>query len=191
MKQFEIKMQHDEDTLVSLAHMQYDLFCTGNRVVRSIIAVIFIYIGVVNYIKWWGILVIAYGCYLLTSTYSSSNHTAHKIAKTIKDSGMPFPCSRYVFESSAMRVISLPDGEELEPLPYSDVRKLGMDFKYYYIFRDEKGGYMIPREALGENEKSFRSFVEDKVGQLFVTRRAPLRRIQSWLRKRENEPEHL
>ena len=39
---FEVKMQHDEDSLVSLAHMQYDLFCTRNRAARSILSILFI-----------------------------------------------------------------------------------------------------------------------------------------------------
>ena len=42
---FEVKMQHNEDTLVALAHMQYDLFCTRNRVARSFLSVILILIA--------------------------------------------------------------------------------------------------------------------------------------------------
>ena len=80
MTYFEVKMQHDEDTLEAMAHMQYDLFCKSNRIVRSLLSVGFILLGVVNYEAWWGILVIAYGCYLTTSTYNKNlfhNITSH------------------------------------------------------------------------------------------------------------------
>ena len=85
MAEFEIKMQHDEDTLEAMAHMQYDLFCKSNRIVRSLLSVGFILLGVVNHDTWWGILVIAYGCYLTTSTYASANHTARKLIAAIID----------------------------------------------------------------------------------------------------------
>ena len=35
-----------------------------------------------------------------------------------------------------MQIITLPDGEQLDPLPYSQVLQLGEDFKAYYLFRD-------------------------------------------------------
>lgn len=192
MTYFEIKMQHDEDTLEAMAHMQYDLFCKSNRIVRSLLSVGFILLGVVNHEAWWGILVIAYGCYLTTSTYASANHTAHKLTKQIKDSGMPFPASRFRFQEGAMHIISLPEEREInDPLPYSAVCRMGQDFRYFYIFRDRYGGYMIPRAALGERQTEFRDFMEKKTGQVFQVRRSPFLKLRAWLRKRENEPYHL
>lgn len=192
MAEFEIKMQHDEDTLEAMAHMQYDLFCKSNRIVRSLMSVGLILLGVVNHEAWWGILVIAYGCYLTTSTYASANHTAHKLAAQIKESGMPFPASRFVFKNEAMHIISLPEEKELnEPLLYKNVYRMGQDFKYFYIFRDQYGGYMIPREQLGDSQYDFRDFMEKKTGQVFQVRRSPFLKLRAWLRKRENEPYHL
>ena len=187
MTYFEVKMQHDEDTLEAMAHMQYDLFCKSNRIVRSLLSVGFILLGVVNYEAWWGILVIAYGCYLTTSTYASANHTAHKLARQIKESGMPFPCSRFVFQDNAMHIISLPEERELnEPLAYKNVYRMGQDFRYYYIFRDQYGGYMIPRDKLGERQLEFRDFMEKKTGQIFHVRRSPLLKLSALMLKREN-----
>ena len=77
---FQATIQHDDKTFESLAHMQYDLFCKSNRISRTILSVGAILLGIVNSEAWWGILVIAYGCYLSTSTYASANHTAHKLA---------------------------------------------------------------------------------------------------------------
>ena len=73
---YQANMQHTEKTLEALSHTQYDLFCTNNRITRTILSVVFIAAGILNLSQWWGILLAAYGCYLTTSTYSSANHTA-------------------------------------------------------------------------------------------------------------------
>ena len=192
MDKFEVEMQHTEESLQALSHMQYDLFCTKNRIVRTALSLGFVVLGVVYFSHWWGVLAIAYGCYLTTSTYASANHTAHKIAGQLKESGMPFPHSRYLFGKEAIRIISLPGDEELDPLPYSQVCGLGEDNRNFYIFRDRYGGYVLPKEKLAGREEAFRSFVEGKTGKFFRRRRqAPIRRLIQWMKKRENEAYHL
>ena len=192
MDKFEVEMQHTEESLQALSHMQYDLFCTKNRIVRTALSLGFVILGVVYFSHWWGVLAIAYGCYLTTSTYASANHTAHKIAGQLKESGMPFPHSRYLFGKEAIRIISLPGDEELDPLPYSQVCGLGEDNQNFYIFRDRYGGYVLPKEKLADREDAFRSFVEGKTGKFFRRRRqAPIRRLMQWMKKRENEAYHL
>ena len=192
MDKFEVEMQHTEESLQALSHMQYDLFCTKNRIVRTALSLGFVILGVVYCSHWWGVLAIAYGCYLTTSTYASANHTAHKIARQLKESGMPFPHSRYLFGKEAIRIISLPGDEELDPLPYSQVCGLGEDNQNFYIFRDRYGGYVLPKEKLADREDAFRSFVEGKTGKFFRRRRqAPIRRLMQWMKKRENEAYHL
>lgn len=76
---YKIEMHHNEKTFESLSRMQYDLFCASNRITRTILSILFIAGGIINLSEWWGILLAAYGCYLTTSTYSSANHTAHKL----------------------------------------------------------------------------------------------------------------
>ncbi|MBO6093942.1 MAG: hypothetical protein J6P40_10035 [Oscillospiraceae bacterium] len=189
---FEVKIQHDEDTLVALAHMQYDLFCTRNRVARSILSAFLILIALLyGGGSWWSLLIIAYACYLTTTTYAASNRTAHKLTDQLKAAKMPFPSSRYLFEKDAMHIITMPDGEEMDPLPYDKVLQLGEDFKAYYLFRDQYGGYRIPKEELGEKENDFRTFVQNQTGKKFIRRLTPLRRLRMWLDNRANEPEHL
>ena len=105
---------------------------------------------------------------------------------------MPFPHSRYLFGKEAIRIISLPGDEELDPLPYSQVCGLGEDNRNFYIFRDRYGGYVLPKEKLADREDAFRSFVEGKTGKFFRRRRqAPIRRLMQWMKKRENEAYHL
>ena len=189
---FTVTMQHDEDSLVALSRMQYDLFCTRNRIARNAVAFLVIVIAVLyGGGSWWSLLLIAYGCYLTTSTYASSNRTAHRIADQLKSAGLPFPSSEYSFDGGAMRIVSLPEREEHNPLPYGKMLQLGEDFKAYYIFRDQYGGYMIPKAALVDREEEFRRFLQEKTGKLFIHRWTPLRRLKSWLKQRENEPEHL
>ena len=86
---YKIEMHHNEKTFESLSRMQYDLFCASNRITRTILSILFIAGGIINLSEWWGILLAAYGCYLTTSTYSSANHTAHKLAEQIKKSAQP------------------------------------------------------------------------------------------------------
>ena len=165
--------------------MQYDLFCMGNRVARSLLSLVLVILGVVNFSQWWGILITAYGCYLVTSTYSAANHTAHKLTKQLRDSGLDFPASRYVFKKKAMEVISLPEEKPLgKPLAYAEVARLGEDREYFYIFRDRYGGYMIPKAALGKREDAFRDFLEEKTAQSFQGRSAPVVRLLRRLRRR-------
>ena len=185
-------MQHDEETLVALAHMQYDLFCTRNRIARSVLTVLLIVIAVLyGGGSWWSLLIIAYACYLITSTYASSNRTAHRLADQITASGLPFPASEFSFYADAMHIVDLPKREREDSMAYASMLQLGEDFKYYYIFRDQFGGYMIPKAALGSGEDEFRRFLEEKTGKSFIRRWTPLRRLKAWLKRRENEPEHL
>lgn len=191
MPRFEINMQHSEESFTALAHMQYNLFCGRNRLARTVISALLICFGAANMDAWWGLLIIAYAGYLLTGRYSSANRTARKLAESIKAANMDFPRSRYIFEEKAMRVLSLPEEEELTPLAYSEVRGLGEDLTYFYIFRSEQGGYMVSKDALGDRYKEFRHFMEEKTGRRFMSRSTPFRSFQAWLRSRENGPEHL
>lgn len=181
---YRIEMQHDEDTLVALSHMQYDLFCVRNRVARSFLSLALIFAGVLVS-EWWSLLVIGYGCYLVTTTYASSNRTAHRLAEQIKASAMPFPASVYLFENSVMRILVQPEGEAMDPLPYTEVAKLGEDDRAFYLFRDQYGGYMIPKQALGDRAEEFRRFVEERTGKMFQRGFSPLSRLLAWLRARK------
>lgn len=186
MTYYDVKMQHTDKTFEALSHMQYDLFCKGNLVTRTVMGVAAILLGLTNGSSWWSILLIAYGCYLFTSKYSSANHTAHKLADQIRESGMPFPASRYRFQEDRMEIFSLPKEERLEePLRYQDILRLGEDYRYYYLFRDQYGGYMIPKDQLGERGIDFRGFLEKKTGLSFRSRTAPVLRVAQHLSKKK------
>ena len=192
MALFDVEMRHDRDTLVALSHMQYDLFCGRNRTARGLVSLLVILIAILyGGGSWWSLLLIAYGCYLTTSTYAAANRTAHRIADQLEAAGLPLPASRYVFEKKKMRIFSLPDGEELEALPYGEAARLGEDYDALYLFRNQYGGYRIPKAALGQREGEFRRFVEERTGQKFIRRITPLNRVRAWLREREHEPVHL
>lgn len=182
---YQVEMRHTEKTLEALSHMQYDLFCGRNRISRSVLSLALMVFGVINFTRWWGILLTAYGCYLITGTYNAANRTARDLVKQIRESGMDFPASRYVFRKSSMEVISLPEEKSLGKLAYADVCRLGEDGKYFYLFRDQYGGYMIPKEALEKKESEFRAFVEEKTGQGFRGRTAPAARLYRRLRRKK------
>lgn len=178
-------MQHDEDSLMALSHMQYDLFCTRNRVVRTFLSVALIVWGVSS-AEWWSLLVVGYGCYLVTTTYAASNRTARRIAEHLRETGQSFPCSVYRFEKDAMHITVQPEDEELDPLGYESVLRLGEDRQAFYLFRDAYGGYMIPKDALGERAEEFRRFVEERTGKLFQGRFSPMERLRVWLHEKKN-----
>ena len=189
---FEATIQHNDKTLEDLAHMQYDLFCKGNRIGKAIISIACILLGIANSENWWGILVIAYGCYLTTSTYSASNHTAHKLARQIRAAGMQFPASRYEFTEEGMVVYTLPENKAFgEPMPYGAFCKLGEDRGNFYIFRDQYGGYMIPKSELAGEEEYFRDFIQRKSGQRFERKMAPVAKFLQRMKDRESRPYHL
>ncbi len=193
MALYKIKMQHTEDTLVKLSHMQYDLFCQSNKTARTIIsfAVIVLALTVVD-TEWLKYVCIAYAGFLLTGQYNSSNRTAHKLAEQIRTSGLPFPASRFEFENDAMHIFSLPENRELdEALPYSKIFRLGEDLEYLYIFRDQYGGYMLPKAELGDRKDEFKTFIEGKANMKFVRRATPVSRMRGWLKSRADEPYHL
>lgn len=189
---FQATIQHDDKTFESLAHMQYDLFCKSNRISRTILSVGAILLGIANSEAWWGLLAIAYGCYLMTSTYSAANHTAHKLAKQIREAGMNFPASRYEFTEDGMYIISLPDEKSPgDSLAYSDFYQLGEDREYFYIFRDQYGGYMVPKSELDEKQEDFRVFIQQKTGQRFRSRMAPVVKLIRLIQDRREESYHL
>ena len=160
---------------------------------------LFIAGGIINLSEWWGILLAAYGCYLTTSTYSSANHTAHKLAEQIKKSGMPFPASRYEFRENHLEVYSLPKNTRESTLAYNEFEKLGEDRDYFYLFRDSYGGYMVPKKGIdasagsrsnsdeSQNLKAigaFRDFLENKSGKRIYRKTIPLVRVMQALKKK-------
>ena len=184
MVYYNVSMQHTEKTFEKLAHMQYDLFCRSNLIVRSMLGMGAVVLGVVNFSEWWGVLLIAYGSFLASGRYNSANHTAHKLARQIRDSGMDFPASRYVFRENAFEIIPLPENANGECLAYADVHRLGEDGEYFYIFRNQYGGSMIPKAELEEKEKEFRLFMEKQTKQTFETKAAPVLKL---LRKMDTQ----
>ncbi len=190
---YSFTLQHSEETFIALAHMQYDLFCQSNRLARSIISIVAIFIGLSFASQsWWFYLLVAYGGFLLTGSYNSANHTADKLIRGIRAAGLPFPHSRYDFYGDGMRITSLPEEEELKPLPYSAVRALGEDAKYLYIFRDENGGYMIEKALADENAVyAFRKFLEAKTGLRFLRRQTPINSMRRWLTEWRESRTHL
>lgn len=185
---YQANMQHTERTLEALSHTQYDLFCANNRITRTILSVVFIAAGILNLSQWWGILLAAYGCYLTTSTYSSANHTARKLAENIKKSGMPFPASRYEFRENRMDIYSMPKNYKESSLAYSDICRLGEDREYFYLFRDQFGGYMVPKAELKNNVEAFRKFLEEKTRKNFRMRAIPIVRLYKFLRRSSIRP---
>lgn len=181
MVYFNASMQHTEKTFEQLAHMQYDLFCKSNRVARSLLGMGAVVLGVANLSSWWGVLMIAYGSFLASGKYNAANHTAHKLAKQIRDAGMDFPASRYVFRENAMEIIPLPENTNSEVLTYDEVHRLAEDAAYFYIFRNQYGGYMIPKEELGEKAEAFRAFMEKQTKQTFAMKAAPILKLLSKL----------
>ena len=160
---------------------------------------LFIAGGIINLSEWWGILLAAYGCYLTTSTYSSANHTAHKLAEQIKKSGMPFPASRYEFRENHLEVYSLPKNTRESTLAYNEFEKLGEDRDYFYLFRDSYGGYMVPKKGIDASARSrsnsdesqnlksigaFREFLENKSGKRIYRKTIPLVRVMQALKKK-------
>lgn len=189
MIHYQATMRHNEKTFQLLAHMQYDLFCRKNLVTRSMISLAALAVGIINFSQWWGVLLIVYGSYLTSSKYAQANHTAGKLVKAIKASELGFPVSRYLFRENAMEIITMPENTSLgDPLMYSDVLKLGEDGDHFYLFRDQFGGYMIPKSELGKDVDDFRFFMEQKTGKTFQTQIAPvfklLRRIDANQRKK-------
>ncbi len=191
MALYEIRMKHTEETLTALAHMQYDLFCSSNRIARTAVAAGLFVFGALNYTEWWGLMLIAYGSYLMSSKYAAANRTAKQISKQIKEAGGEYPSSKYIFEENRMRVITLPNNSEIDPLPYSKIAGLGADLYNYYIFQNEYGGYMIPKAELGEKSAEFKAFIEKKTGKMFVSKRSRFVGLREWMRKRSSEPPHL
>lgn len=195
MPRFEVSFTHTEESLTALSHMQYDLFCTRNFVARNLLSVSVILLGAYFVSRVWGIFLIMYGVYLMTSTYAASNHTVKKLVEQIRASGKGFPSSRYRFEEKGVHITFHPgkaDEAELAPVGYGELLKLGEDRNYYYLFPNPHGGYCVPKAALGEKQRDFAAFIEKKTGKRFYRRRpSPLRRLRDWLERRANEPEHL
>ena len=183
MANYTITMQHSEETFELLSRKQYDLFCMKNRLVRLLICAVCVVIGMMNFEAWWGILLTGYGCYMLTSTYAQANHTAHKMAKLIRERGMPFPASRYVFKKNYFEITVLPEreDEEAERVSYKDLERVAEDGDYFYLFRNQYGGYMVPKAQLNKRVDDFRAFLEERTGQMMHVKAAPWVRFIRWM----------
>lgn len=175
MATYHITMQHNEKSFELLARKQYDLFCKSNRLFRTLLSVGTVFVGALNFEQWWGIALTAYGCYLSTSTYAQANHTAHKLAQQIRERGMSFPASQYVFRKNYMEITILPEreGEEPEQVKYKDLERISEDAQYFYLFPNQYGGYMLPKEQLNGKVDEFRRFLEQRTGQRMDVKAAP------------------
>lgn len=191
MNPIEVTLKHNERTLTALAHKQYDLFCGANRNTRTILAMGLFILGVSNVESWWGLLMIAYGSFLLTGKYNAANRTARQITEQLKASGEDYPSSKYIFDEHKMRIITLPNESELDPLPYSKIAGLGEDATYFYIFQNEYGGYLIPKEQLGDRVDEFKILLEQKSGKFFITNRSRFIHLRQWMRDRQEQRSHL
>lgn len=182
---YEIEMQHSEESFKAMAHMQYDLFCQKNRIARTIVSLLCMVAGILYFSSWWGILLVAYGCYLSTSTYASANRTAHKLTEQLKNGGISFPASSYAFKKTEMEIYCLPEHTLDGAVAYSEIRRMGEDGKYFYIFCNEYGGYMIPKEGLGRSAAGFRIFLEEVTGKNIRGSRIPAVRLITWIRRKK------
>ena len=127
MPKFDITMEHTEDSLRALSHMQYDLFCTRNYIARNLLSLAAIVVGAIYFTHFWGILLVAYGAYLMTSTYSSSNYTVKKLITAINASGKGFPSSRYCFTDKGIDITYHP----------TEAAKIIFDYKIYDTATEE------------------------------------------------------
>ena len=114
MNRYEVTMTHTEESLKALSHMQYDLFCIRNYIARNLLSIAVVVIGAMNFSHFWGIALVAYGAYLMTSTYSQSNYTTKKLVETIKVSGKGFPSSRYTFTDRGVEITFHPGKKDEE-----------------------------------------------------------------------------
>ena len=183
MATYRVKMQHSEESLIMLARKQYDVFSQKNKFIRTLITCVAIFVGVINFEQWWGMLLTAYGCFMSTSTYAQANYTARKLAKQIRERGMSFPASEYIFRKNYMEIIILPirEDEENEQLKYKDLVRIAEDREYFYLFPNEYGGYMIPKDQLNGQVDAFRDFMEKATGQFVTVRTAPWVKLIRWM----------
>lgn len=190
---FSFDITHSEETFTALAHMQYDLFCVSNQVARTAISIACILFGLYKSDSWWSLLLIFYGCYLITTRYLSANRTVRKLMAGIKESGMPMPSSRYEFTASGLSITPLPldPDEKASVIPYSEIVRLGEDLKYFFLFPSEHGGYIVPKSLTGENTREFKNFLQQKTGLKFSRRTSPASRLSGYIKRRGNEPYHL
>lgn len=120
-----------------------------------------------------------YGAYLLLSKYMQADYTSRKLVKTIEESGKPFPKSRYDFFNDRMEVYRLDDESNslIDTLYYKDAKGIYDDFVNYYIFRDNFGGYVIPKVSLKDKEDEFREFIEKRTYKEMKSKLPPVVRL--------------
>lgn len=189
MTKYEFTMEHSAGSFEALAHMQYDLFCRVNRVARFLVGIGAGLIGVMNMSVWWGMLLLVYGGYMLSGRYSSANHTARKLSRQLEESGAPYPRTRFLFHEQAVEILDLNDPSAPQVfLKYAEVQAVGEDYRYFYLFRDRYGGYMLPKEQLGEREERFRMDLVERCGRSVQSSSAPALRLLRWfLTRREKK----
>ena len=74
-----------------------------------------------------------------------------------------------------MNIITLPENVSMgDPFSYSDILRMGEDDEYFYLFRNEHGGYMVPKAELKGKEDDFRAFMVGITGKDFRARVAPV-----------------
>ena len=51
--------------------------------------------------------------------------------------------------------------------------------------------HRISMNVLGDREDAFRDMIEARAGRRFARRRTPFNQLRDWMKRKENEPEHL
>ena len=183
---YEVTMQHSEESFLLLARMQHELFNRKNQRTRMVLSLGLVLLGMVYAESGWGMLLVALGCFLATGKNNRPNRTAKELTEQIQAQGGNYPASRYEFHEDAMEIVLLPEIEDEENsfLSYDAVYRLAEDAKYFYLFRDAYGGYMVPKDQLKEQENQFRKFLQEKTGQ-HMQSKIPAVRFVQWLKERK------
>ena len=87
-----------------------------------------------------------------------------------------------------IRVLPIREDEEPEHLKYKELERIAEDGEYFYLFRNQYGGYMVPKDQLNGRVDQFRDFLEGATGQICHVKAAPwikaVRRMSSNARKK-------
>lgn len=176
MTYYEVTMQHNADSLLALSRMQYDLFCTrqpyrphhpqrNTRHHRRVEL-----LRLVGYSA-AGVRLLSHHQHLCVT--GSHGAQAHRADKAVRQA---FPLLPLLLRERRLHIFAMPENKELDPLPYSEVERVGENASYFFIFRDQFGGYMVPKDALGDKVDGFRKFIEEKTGKPVALKASPFRR---------------
>lgn len=171
MSDLTLEVQHDRETVMALARVQYDATHEIHKLVLVLTAFFSLLIGVrllpvvPEPVNWFFTI---YACAVIAFMDMPPKITGEEICRRFDAMGKGYPCTIFDFENTRMHVTAKGDDGPGEYYEYKHCQRL-VEYRedlYYFIRKD--AAFIFPKKAIRPGQaESFKQYLEKHTGLQF------------------------